>query len=187
VAPEDPTPVVKAAVAERCPTPSADLLGEFRARLEGFDASLHEAPSLAAARALAHELIGNATVSRWRDEALDGIARPEQEAPAVDAEVSLILADVAVAGTGAVGFAHHEGRPRATGVLPSKQVVLVNSADLVADMASAFEHVGLRAGRSPLPGNVVFVAGPSRTSDIEQRSIRGVHAPREVAVVIFNG
>jgi L-lactate dehydrogenase complex protein LldG len=162
-----------------------DLLEEFRARLEELDGSLHEAPSLPAARAAAAELIGVATVARWRDETLDGIVEHEQEAPAVDAEISLILADVAVAATGAVGFAHRAGRPRSTGVLPPRQVVLLDAADLVADVASAFEHVGLRGGDRALPGNVVFAAGPSRTSDIEQRSIRGVHAPRDLAVVIF--
>jgi L-lactate dehydrogenase complex protein LldG len=163
-----------------------ELLTRFRARLEELDGSLHEAPSLVAARAAAHELIGTATVARWRDEALDGIVELEQERPAVDAEVSLILADVAVADTGAVGFAHRTGRPRSVGLLPPRQIVLLDAADLLADVASALHHVGMRPGGA-LPSNVVFVAGPSRTSDIEQRSIRGVHAPREVAVVIFTG
>jgi L-lactate dehydrogenase complex protein LldG len=162
-----------------------DRLDHFRARLEELDASLHEAPSLADARAVARELIGTATVARWSDDALEGIVEREQEAPAVDAEVSLILADVAVARTGAVGFAHRAGRPRSTGVLPPRQIVLLDGADLVTDVGAALRHIGLQAGRQALPGNVVFAAGPSRTSDIEQRSIRGVHAPRELAVVIF--
>jgi len=171
-------------VAAEDPTPDP-LLSRFRARLEELPASLHEAPSLAAARAVAHELIGGATVARWRDAALDGIVEHAQEAPAAEAEISLIVADVAVADTGAVGFAHRAGRPRAAGVLPTRQVVLLEANDLVADMESALRHVGLHAGNPELPGNVVFAAGPSRTSDIEQRSIRGVHAPREIAVVIF--
>jgi L-lactate dehydrogenase complex protein LldG len=161
-----------------------DLLHQFRVRLEELNASLDEAASLAAARATAAGLIGPGTVARWRDEALDGIVAREQEAPAADAEVSLILADVAVAATGAVGFAHRGGRSRATGVLPPRQVVLLDAADLVPDVVSALAHVGLQDG-GPIPANVVFVAGPSRTSDIEQRSIRGVHAPRDIAVVIF--
>lgn len=173
-------------MAERCPRGSPDPIGQFRTRLEEVDGSLYEAPSLPAARVTARALIAGATVSRWHDEVLDGIVEPEHEAPAVDAEVSLILADVAVAATGAVGFIHRAGRPRSTGVLPPRQVVLVDAADLVADVASAFEHVGLRAGDRALPGNVVFAAGPSRTSDIEQRSIRGVHAPRDLTVVIFH-
>jgi L-lactate utilization protein LutC len=161
-------------------------LDEFRARLEELDGSLHEAPSLTAARAAAADLIGAATVARWRDDILDGIVTREQQAPAVEAEISLIVADVGVAATGAVGFVHRAGRPRSAGLLPPTQVVLLDAADLVADVASAFEHVGLRNGAGPLPGNVVFAAGPSRTSDIEQRSIRGVHAPRDLAVVIFS-
>ena len=36
-----------------------------------------------------------------------------------------------------------------------------------------------------VPGNVVLVAGPSRTADIEQRSIRGVHSPRELDVIVY--
>lgn len=161
------------------------LLDQFRARLEELDGSLHEASSLATARLRARELIGDASVARWGDEALDGIVEREQEAPAAEAEVSLILADVAVAATGAVGFAHGAGRPRAIGVLPPRQIVLLDAADLIPDVASALRHVGLRAGGRALPGNVVFAAGPSRTSDIEQRTIRGVHAPRDLAVVIF--
>lgn len=163
----------------------ASLLERFRVRLEELDGTLHDTPSLSVARSTARELIGTATVARWDDEALDGIVEREQEAPAPDAEFSLILADVAVAATGAVGFAHRAGRARSIGVLPPQQVVLLDGADLVADVASAFAHIGLRGGHT-LPGNVVFAAGPSRTSDIEQRSIRGVHAPRDLAVVIFH-
>jgi L-lactate utilization protein LutC len=159
-------------------------VGSFRARLEELDGHLHEAPSLAAARLIAAELIGSATVARWSDEALDDIVEREQEAAAVDAGISLILADVGVAATGAVGFTHRRGRPRATGVLPPRQVVLLDARNLVADLATAFIHVGLGAGAGT-PGNVVFAAGPSRTSDIEQRSILGVHSPRDLAVVIF--
>jgi L-lactate utilization protein LutC len=162
-----------------------NLLDEFRARLEELHGSLHEAASLGAARAVASELIGAATVARWDEDVLDGVVGREQEAPAVAAEVSLILADVGVAATGAIGFVHRAGRPRATGLLPPRQIVLLDANDLVADMAGALVHVGLRLGAEPLPGNVVFAAGPSRTSDIEQRSILGVHAPRDVTVVIF--
>ncbi|MEA2198114.1 MAG: L-lactate dehydrogenase complex protein LldF [Solirubrobacteraceae bacterium] len=162
-----------------------ELIGQFRDRLEELDGTLHEAPSLPAAHAIARELIGAATVARWSDEVLEGIVGPEQEAPAVDADVSLIIADVAVAGTGAVGFVHRGGRARSTGLLPPRQVVLLDVADLVADLATGFAHVGLRASPQPPPSNVVFAAGPSRTSDIEQRSIRGVHAPRDLTVVIF--
>jgi len=152
----------------------------LRARLESYDAALHEAPSLDAARALARELVGDATVARWTDPALDGIAT--SEAGAAEAEVSLVHADVAVAATGSIGFAHGAGRPRAAGILPTRQIALVRGEDLVETLAEALAR--FFAAGAP-PANVVFVAGPSRTSDIEQRSIRGVHAPRELDVILY--
>lgn len=153
----------------------------FRRRLEEHGGRLHEAASLAAARELAGELVGGATVARWHDSALEEIAGAE--APPERAEVSLIAADVAVAQTGAIGFSHRQGRPRAAGLLPERQIALVRADDLVDTMAQALARFYGSAGRPP--SSVVFVAGPSRTSDIEQRSIRGVHAPKTLDVIFY--
>ncbi len=163
------------------------MVEEFRRRLEAVDGRVHEVSSLAAAQAAARELIAGATVARWADEELDGIVEDRgREAPVAAAEVSLICADVGVAQTGAIGFVHHAGRPRAAALLPSRQIALLRRDDLVASLAEALARVGLRAGSRRPPGNVVFAAGPSRTSDIEQKSIKGVHAPRELDVVLYD-
>jgi len=159
----------------------ADLRTSFRTRLEELDGRLHEVGSLAAARALARELVGDGTVARWRDATLDEIAGAE--APAEQADVSLVAGDVAVADTGAIGFAHGAGRDRAGGLLPSRQIALVPASALVATVAEA---LGRWFGGGRPPANVVFMAGPSRTADIEQRIIRGVHAPRELDVILFD-
>jgi L-lactate dehydrogenase complex protein LldG len=157
------------------------VVGDFRARLEAVDGGLYEVRTLRDARDTCRALIGERTVARWRDAVLDGIA--VREAPAAEARVSLIVADVAVAETGAIGFAHGPGRPRATGLLPDRQIALLLRDDLVASMADAlarwFSVVPPRAG------NVVFAAGPSRTADIEQRMMLGVHAPRSLDVVLY--
>jgi len=162
------------------------VVDEFRRRLEAVDGRVHEAESLAAARARARALIGASTVARWEDPELEEIVEDGGRAPAEAAEVSLILADVGVAEIGAIGFVHGSGRPRASGLLPSRQVALLRREGLVASVAEALAYVGLRGGAEGRPpGNVVFAAGPSRTSDIEQRSIRGVHAPRELEVILY--
>lgn len=159
-----------------------DRLAEFERLLEEAGGRLHRADSLHAARARARELIGDGTVARWREDMLDGIAA--QEAPPAEANVSLIVADVGVQSTGAIGWAHGAGRPRATGLLPTRQIALLARRDLVEGVPEALHKLGLTSP-SP-PSNVVFAAGPSRTSDIEQRSIRGVHAPRELDVIVFS-
>jgi L-lactate utilization protein LutC len=157
------------------------VVGDFRARLEALDGALYEVRTLRDARDTCRDLIGDRTVARWADPVLDGIGR--LEAPAERAAVSLIVADVAVAETGAIGFAHGPGRPRAVGLLPDRQIALLLRDDLVGSMAEALRR--WFATVPPRAGNVVFAAGPSRTADIEQRMMLGVHAPRSLDVVLY--
>jgi L-lactate utilization protein LutC len=157
----------------------ADPLEAFGAQLAVHDGRLHVADSLEGARERARELIGAATVAAWEDDALAGIATAG--APAEEAEVSLIAADAGVVETGQIAFVHRAGRPRGAGVLPERQVALLDAAGVVPSLAEALE----RLFADGVPGNVVLVAGPSRTADIEQRSIRGVHAPRELDVIVY--
>ncbi len=157
----------------------ADAVEAFGAQLAVYDGRLHVADSLEGARERARELIGGATVAAWTDEALSGIAA--DPAPPEDAEVSLIAADAGVVETGQIAFVHRAGRPRAAGLLPERQVALLAATGVVQSLADALER--LFAGG--VPGNVVLVAGPSRTADIEQRSIKGVHAPRELDVIVY--
>jgi L-lactate utilization protein LutC len=152
----------------------------FGAQLAVHDGRLHVAASLADARATARGLADAAAVAAWEDEALAGIATAT--APAEEAEVSLVAADVGVIETGQIAFVHRAGRPRAAGMLPQRQIALLDGDDLVTSLPEALER--LFAGG--VPGNVVFVAGPSRTADIEQRPIRGVHAPRELDVILYH-
>ncbi|MGI8593191.1 MAG: LUD domain-containing protein [Solirubrobacteraceae bacterium] len=165
------------------PRPGLDLVDEWRARWEELDGRAHRTGSLEEACALAREIIGPATVARWEDARLEGIA--EAEAPASEAEVSLLVADVAVADTGQVGWAHGAGRPRGAGVLPSRQVILLAQDAVVASLADALTLLG--ASATAPPSSLVLIAGPSRTADIEQRVIRGVHAPREIDVIVYRG
>ena len=58
-----------------------------------------------------------------------------------------------------------------------RQVILVDAARFIPTLDEAVNQVGT--------GSVVLVAGPSRTADIEQRVIRGMHAPREIDVILF--
>jgi L-lactate dehydrogenase complex protein LldG len=157
------------------------VVGDFRARLEAVDASLYEVRTLRDARDTCQALIGDRTVARWSDAVLDGIAR--REAPPEQARVSLIVADVGVAETGQIGFAHGPGRPRAAGLLPDRQVALLLRDDLVPSLADALER--WFSAVPPRAGNVVFAAGPSRTADIEQRMMLGAHAPRSLDVVLY--
>lgn len=153
----------------------------FGTQLAELGGRLHETRSLGEARDRARELVGEETACAWADEPLQGIV--ERAAPSTEAGVSIIVADVGVAETGAIGFAHGPGRPRADALLPSRQIALLAREDVVATVAEALRRfTGTANGRA---ANVVFAAGPSRTADIEQRHIMGVHAPRELDVIVY--
>jgi L-lactate utilization protein LutC len=157
------------------------VVGDFRSRLEALSGTLYEAANLRDARGIAQALIRDAAVARWTDPVLDGIA--VHEAEPVEATWSLIVADAAVADTGAIAFAHGPGRPRAAGLLPDRQVALLLRERLVRTMEEALLRWFAPGGRPP--ANVVFAAGPSRTADIEQRVLLGVHAPRTLDVILY--
>ncbi|MGH6693078.1 MAG: LutC/YkgG family protein, partial [Gammaproteobacteria bacterium] len=59
--------------------------------------------------------------------------------------------------------------------------LVVRMGDVVADMHEAYA----RLARGPLPAYGVFVAGPSKTADIEQALVIGAHGPRALDVYLW--
>ncbi|HET7171485.1 MAG TPA: LUD domain-containing protein [Gaiellales bacterium] len=92
--------------------------------------------------------------------------------------VTPCLALIAETGT-AIVSARLSGGRRA-GLVEPVHVIEAVESQLVADLAAALRVVGPELAASSA---VTFVTGPSRTADIEQNLIRGVHGPGEVHVV----
>jgi L-lactate dehydrogenase complex protein LldG len=92
--------------------------------------------------------------------------------------VTPCLALIAETGT-AIVSARLSGGRRA-GLVEPVHVIEATEAQLVPDLAAALRAVGPELAASSA---VTFVTGPSRTADIEQNLIRGVHGPGEVHVV----
>jgi len=84
-----------------------------------------------------------------------------------------------VAATGSVVLAASPDEPRSRHLLPDVHLSLLREDAIVPDLASLFAVLGGR-----LPSALAIVTGPSRSADIEQRLVVGVHGPREVHVVL---
>jgi len=84
-----------------------------------------------------------------------------------------------VAATGSVVIASSPQEPRARHLLPEVHVSLLDADAIVADLAALFAALP-----RPLPSSVHVVTGPSRSADIEQRLVVGVHGPADVHVVL---
>jgi L-lactate dehydrogenase complex protein LldG len=100
---------------------------------------------------------------------------------AAHADIGLTSADLAVASTGSIVLCGGSTRPRAVSLLPSMHVAIVPASRIVASTSDAFEAL---ARREDVPSSVIFVTGPSRTSDIENDLTIGVHGPASVVVLI---
>jgi L-lactate dehydrogenase complex protein LldG len=92
--------------------------------------------------------------------------------------VTPCLALIADTGT-AVISARLSGGRRA-GLVDPVHVIEATESQLVPDMAAALSVIGPELAASSA---VTLVTGPSRTADIEQNLIRGVHGPGDVHVV----
>jgi L-lactate dehydrogenase complex protein LldG len=85
-----------------------------------------------------------------------------------------------VAATGSVVLAASPDEPRARHLLPEVHVSLLREDAIVPDLGALFAALP-----RPLPSALAIVTGPSRSADIEQRLVVGVHGPAEVHVVLL--
>jgi L-lactate dehydrogenase complex protein LldG len=105
---------------------------------------------------------------------------PEDDPHALaDVAVAIFCGALGVAENGAIGLDGREARPRALPILCERLVLLVETRQLVADMHAALARLpdGWQAHH-----HFTFVAGPSKTADIEGELVLGAHGPRELAV-----
>jgi L-lactate dehydrogenase complex protein LldG len=92
--------------------------------------------------------------------------------------VTPCLALIAETGTAVVSARLSGGRR--PGLVDPVHVIEAREEQLVPDLAAALERIGPELAQASA---VTLVTGPSRTADIEQTLIRGVHGPKDVHVV----
>jgi L-lactate dehydrogenase complex protein LldG len=110
---------------------------------------------------------------------------PSHHAPAGDlhalADLDALVCEpeLGVAENGAVWIASSSDRLRAALFLAARVVVVVHESELVADLHEAYARIDVTA--HPFGA---FVAGPSKTADIEQSLVIGAHGPKALSIVV---
>ncbi|MFV9673142.1 MAG: LutC/YkgG family protein [Acidimicrobiia bacterium] len=112
----------------------------------------------------------------------DASGRRDHQADYIDVRYGLTGAEAAFAESGSIVVRSGPGRPRMASLVP-----LVHIALLPADRIFRSQMHWLTQPESDLAGatNVVYITGPSRTADIEQKITLGVHGPRELHVILI--
>ena len=99
----------------------------------------------------------------------------------VSADVGITSVDYALAQTGTFVMLASAQEARLASLLPLTHVAVIPRSRIVANLDTLF---GILPAPAEQTSSMVFITGPSRTADIEQILVRGVHGPGEVYAVI---
>lgn len=98
------------------------------------------------------------------------------------AQVGITSAEYALADTGTL-VVMSVAEPRLASLLPPVHIAVIESARILSGLDELLTRVPLPAD---LGASMVLITGPSRTADIEQILVRGVHGPGELHVVVID-
>lgn len=105
----------------------------------------------------------------------------------IAAGLGLTGADYAVAETGSVIVLPRQGLSRLVSVVPPVHLALVLPQDLMGTLDDVFllRRLDYYRNGGDMGSYLNFITGPSRTADIEQTLVVGVHGPKEAHLVLL--
>ena len=176
-----PAPVARPDVGARVSmlAPVADAVGAFVAAAEAASARVvvgrrAELPSLLAS---VYPAVGR-QVSAMLD--ADPSGAPQLPHSFSDTDVFICEAVLGVAENGAVWLPLSRLRHRAALFLATNVIVVLDRARIVDDLHGAYAAIDVAE-----EGFGVFVAGPSKTADIEQSLVIGAHGAKSLTVLLL--
>jgi len=155
-----------------------EVFSLFKARLSAAGARVERLSSLEEARGFLKEAEAGAKAA-WVSPLVPGPLRPElPEAPPEEAELGVSRAAAGVAETGSVVLSSREGR-RGQLLVP-RHLVWLFEDDLYGTLLLA-----LRSLRGEDASALALHSGPSKSADIGQIMVKGVHGPGELWVGVL--
>jgi L-lactate dehydrogenase complex protein LldG len=180
------------ALAEAAPTamlfsPAMDVEARVSLFIERFEALAGKAVRVrdgSAAMAWLVEFLNQRTAVASNSPYLQACGCPAFPAVEVSkADVGITSADYALAQTGTLVMLSSAKEARLISLLPPVHVAIFPKSSILVGLDELFTRV-------PAPADItsamVMITGPSRTADIEQILVRGVHGPGEIYAVIVD-
>lgn len=98
-------------------------------------------------------------------------------------DFSIIHAHCGVSSHGVVLVLSSKEQPRMLSLAPKLCIILLQKEKMVTSLSEALNLV--KQENTILPNNILFIAGPSRTADIELITVFGVHGPQKVHIILY--
>ncbi len=148
-----------------------DIIGQFENSLNTVAATLHRDGGLTGLQTKIDELVGEGLQVISIVEGIKGNREvPETAHELKDIDYAVIKGELGVAENGAIWVNNHNLGHRVTPFICENLLLVVEADTVVANMHQAVQKVGLKEGEFG-----VFIAGPSKTADIEQALVVGAH------------
>jgi L-lactate dehydrogenase complex protein LldG len=110
--------------------------------------------------------------------------REELRALCATVNYGISSADYALSDTGSLVMISSREEARLVSLLPPAHIAIVPASKLLTGLDELYTILPRPADQS---SSMVFITGPSRTADIEQILVRGVHGPGEIHVIVVDG
>jgi L-lactate dehydrogenase complex protein LldG len=117
----------------------------------------------------------------------------EQRRLQLACDIGITSCDLAIAETGTLMLCSRPGQERLASLVPPYYVSIVERPQIVPDLIDAFDRLQSPAlplspspTLAPIPSNVTFITGPSKTGDIELQLTTGVHGPGKWRVIVID-
>jgi len=105
----------------------------------------------------------------------------------IDADIGITGSDYCVVETGSVVILPRAGLSRLVSLGPPVHLAIVRPQDIVDTLDDIFllRRLDYVRNGGDMGSYLNFISGPSRTADIEQTLVVGVHGPKEVHLIIL--
>ena len=100
-------------------------------------------------------------------------------------DTSIVQARCGVANLGIIGVASGVMAPRLSSLVTQNCIVLLKKEDIIEHLYAGVNALKARGEGGKLPTNMIFIAGPSRTADIELQTVFGVHGSTRTFVILY--
>ena len=166
-------------------TTHAEWVEALKIRLDILHVTVHEVADYAAIKTiLQQEDISQertvTTIAELGDVSIYIDSIKEDAHSLEDVDLAIIPAHFGVAENGAMWVSDSLIKYRVLPFITQQLAVVVNKKDIVYNMHQAYERI---AGTNYEFG--VFIAGPSKTADIEQSLVLGAHGPKGMTIFLL--
>jgi L-lactate dehydrogenase complex protein LldG len=116
-----------------------------------------------------------------------GLSPEALRAQVAEAGLGITGVDYAIAETGSVVLLPRQGLSRLVSLVPPVHVVLVRPFEVLETLDDLFvlRRLAYHHGDGDMGSYMNIITGPSRTADIEQTIVIGVHGPKEAHMILL--